>query len=267
MKRNGFTLMELLVVIAIIALLLSILMPSLQKVKKIARSTICMSNLKQWAYGYSMYTGENDGYFETSVGVNKVWMDVLRPYYEGIDKLRTCPMATKPGEKSEDVMRQQGVMSLRGEARKTWSYMFQDMNLGEMVTVYGSYGINGWISRVTEATKPAWSTWGFDGQWVNAWQKSTNVKQPSRVPVIADATWYHALPLAEDLPSQDPLKEDNLSHSMQRMCIDRHSSKINMTFMDWSVSDVKLKDLWFLKWNRNYDVSDIRVMNWPEYCK
>jgi len=45
-KRDGFTLIELLVVISIIALLLAILMPSLQRVKKQAQAVACMSNIK-----------------------------------------------------------------------------------------------------------------------------------------------------------------------------------------------------------------------------
>ena len=54
-ERNGFTLIELLVVIAIIALLLAILMPSLQRVKKQAQSVACLSNIKQWSYCWHMY--------------------------------------------------------------------------------------------------------------------------------------------------------------------------------------------------------------------
>ena len=44
--KQGFTLIELLVVISIIALLLSILMPALQKIKEQARAVICTANLR-----------------------------------------------------------------------------------------------------------------------------------------------------------------------------------------------------------------------------
>lgn len=61
--KNAFTLIELLVVIAIIALLLSILAPSLNKVKQLAGSVICGSNLKQLGISTIMYNMSNDGYF------------------------------------------------------------------------------------------------------------------------------------------------------------------------------------------------------------
>ncbi len=48
-RRIGFTLIELLVVIAIIALLMAILMPTLNQVKKQARTAACQGQLKQWA--------------------------------------------------------------------------------------------------------------------------------------------------------------------------------------------------------------------------
>ncbi len=60
---HGFTLIELLVVIAIIALLLSIMMPALQNVKKMAQGTVCMTNLKTLCTGWYMYHEDNRGYF------------------------------------------------------------------------------------------------------------------------------------------------------------------------------------------------------------
>jgi prepilin-type N-terminal cleavage/methylation domain-containing protein/prepilin-type processing-associated H-X9-DG protein len=57
---GGFTLIELLVVIAIIALLMAILIPTLQRAKESARETICRSNLKAVGLGIYMYLQDND---------------------------------------------------------------------------------------------------------------------------------------------------------------------------------------------------------------
>ncbi len=61
MKRTrAFTLIELLVVIAIIALLVSILMPSLQKAKELAKDVICRSNQKTVSTGIFLYCNQYD---------------------------------------------------------------------------------------------------------------------------------------------------------------------------------------------------------------
>lgn len=59
-KKRGFTLIELLVVIAIIALLLSIMVPSLKKVKDIAAMKLCGSNARQIMLACIMYSNENN---------------------------------------------------------------------------------------------------------------------------------------------------------------------------------------------------------------
>jgi prepilin-type N-terminal cleavage/methylation domain-containing protein/prepilin-type processing-associated H-X9-DG protein len=61
MKSRAFTLIELLVVIAIIALLMAILMPSLQLARDQAKRVHCTSNTKTLVLGWLMYKDEYDG--------------------------------------------------------------------------------------------------------------------------------------------------------------------------------------------------------------
>ncbi len=58
---KGFTLIELLVVISIIALLVSILMPALNKAKEQATSVVCLANIRSLSQAYYMYAMDNDG--------------------------------------------------------------------------------------------------------------------------------------------------------------------------------------------------------------
>lgn len=58
--KKGFTLIELLVVIAIIALLLSIVIPALNRAKTYAQRIVCGNNLRQQALGLTLYAEQND---------------------------------------------------------------------------------------------------------------------------------------------------------------------------------------------------------------
>ncbi|MCU0918358.1 MAG: type II secretion system GspH family protein, partial [Planctomycetes bacterium] len=60
MKSKGFTLIELLVVIAIIAILMAVLMPSLQRAREQGKRAACLSNLKQLQLAWIAYADDND---------------------------------------------------------------------------------------------------------------------------------------------------------------------------------------------------------------
>lgn len=81
---QAFTLIELLVVIAIIALLISILLPSLRNAREQAKCTVCLSNMRQIGLALRMYATENrDGIPSMSCPAydadpKNYWMAVLQ---------------------------------------------------------------------------------------------------------------------------------------------------------------------------------------------
>ena len=90
--RRGFTLVELLVVIAIIALLLSILMPSLRKAKSLAARVACAHNLKQISLAVSLYLDSNEDTFPCAqdplaagywLWMGRGWRSFVEPYLGG----------------------------------------------------------------------------------------------------------------------------------------------------------------------------------------
>ncbi len=86
-KRNiaGFTLIELLVVIAIIAMLVSLLLPSLQRAQELANRSVCAGNLRKLASACLLYADDWDGYGPPSGDMRSAanWYYPLAPYLGG----------------------------------------------------------------------------------------------------------------------------------------------------------------------------------------
>lgn len=86
LAKRAFTLIELLVVIAIIALLVSLLLPSLQKAKSLAKEVLCTTNLKAIGNATYIYQGDYDGRLPNAWAqqlnnmVHRNWKVLLAPY-------------------------------------------------------------------------------------------------------------------------------------------------------------------------------------------
>src|SRR5688500_964240 len=105
-RAQAFTLIELLVTVAIIALLISILLPSLTRVRSQAKSSVCLSNLKQIGTGLVMYLGQNRDFYPQHSSVVPAappppktrWPDALRHYMQNTEIYR-CPSLTDEQKK------------------------------------------------------------------------------------------------------------------------------------------------------------------------
>ena len=266
-KRKGFTLIELLVVIAIIAILMSILMPALQRVRKQARTVADQANVREWALYFSLYTQDYNGSFQEGVGDGHThhWFNALRSYYKNDHKMCCCPTALKP------LLDENGNQIGAWNTFSAWGKYTLARNGQGFAPEgdWGSYSINGWVEN-----PPAGVTSVYEGfETSNDW-RTPNVQGAGYIPLFFDAMRFNAFPLHTDQP---PPTEDipwESTQHMRRACINRHDGFINSAFLDWSVRKVGIKELWTLKWHRTYDTrgpytlaGGMRPRDWPLWMR
>jgi prepilin-type N-terminal cleavage/methylation domain-containing protein len=242
LKKKGFTLIELLVVISIIALLLSILMPSLQKAKESAKRLVCQAQLKQWGTIFHVYAFDNKGRnhnFWPSLKPNDGWdtylkrlaVEYYKPIYEDPDLLM-CPASSPTNNR-------------RG-SRASWV----NWTGSGLSGLTGSYGENLWTTN-PENDQISYSGGEFDEKYF--W-KTLSAPGGDKVPMFMDSVCPYMFPKSSDGP---PLTSDGQFTGgvdpIKYPCVDRHGrGTINILFLDMTVRKVELKELWTLKWSTHF---------------
>jgi len=219
LRRRGFTLIELLVVIAIIALLLAILMPALQRVKKQAKGVVCKNNLKQIGMGASLYALDYDLYIPRSANWsagNTPWFQLFMPF-----------LSQKP---TNDDYR-------NVEIFRCPSYPDKEQTV--------CYVVNGWpdndndrtrFSKVTDCKRPGSTIYLADNEdgWWRTIITNANERDITRCDVFEP----------EHLPDSDV----EAVSGGRRVARARHRSGCNVIYLDWHAGYMDAEDVTVEMW-------------------
>jgi prepilin-type N-terminal cleavage/methylation domain-containing protein/prepilin-type processing-associated H-X9-DG protein len=275
--RGGFTLIELLVVIAIIALPMAILLPALQRVRKQAKDVMCRANLKQWGVTLALYTEDNQGRLATDLsGWGGIWLfrgaflsgDDPNASQDSFHHFHTqgiigCPLATQPAGNG-GFSANFGTTKMKGSSGGTFAAW---EITSPAPAFHGSYGFNTYLfSGFSERPNLGFGLDAFPPLDVFF------LRGRSEIPMLLDAAGLWGTPRALDSPPRHESAAGGLN--MRAFCINRHGGHVNVLFLDWSIRKVGLKELWTLRWSRDFDraahwtkAGGMKAEDWPEWMR
>ncbi len=265
-KHKVFAPVEVVVVIFALWLSASIILPVLGQVRINSKNLLCRMNLRQWGDMFMMYTNDYDGHMPMGwtesppFDVKGIWPVALRPYYGDANEVRCCPTANKVF-RSDDPSPLNGVYVGWGKWGEDLQPVVPDWaEKGD----YGSYGINSWCHDPPLELLEMWGGQAVEHN-VRYW-RTISFQDGTNVPLFGDASWDGSGPDPRTNPPMPlPGRDAGKSNGMTNFTVPRHEGgTTNMLFLDFSVRNVKMKELWQLKW---YRLSEPAVHIWPDWME
>ncbi|MBW8002761.1 MAG: prepilin-type N-terminal cleavage/methylation domain-containing protein [Planctomycetes bacterium] len=263
-RRKAFTLIELLVVISIIALLMSILMPSLSKAREQAQRLVCSSHMRDLMVGMEVYSvkwdgvyvpcmdGSNDGDGAGPAGglgqadtpaygawiMNKDFRNIIG--YKG--SKTKIDMGDLGVEGLGTVMPAQFSCPTNSYAKKI-TLNILNQNFGTLA----SYGYNAteWYSSA-HGQGGLLEIWGNTLKRVQVGHKPANIRRPANKAVFLDSNdWYVHWQGANYVTGWDLFREDGPGvYSEGGPTLYRHGEGTNVTFYDGHVAYMRKTAVW-----------------------
>ena len=226
MKKQAFTLVEVMVVVIIIILLLTALIPALLAALYQAKDATCKARLKEWGATWTTFIEKNKNQFHDHT---VSWPEALRTDYKEDQTKLQCPATHVDNSKPFG----------------QWSETFDG------ITFNGSYSVNKWLCV---------------GGGAKYWESSLQMIKPDKTPIMLDGCVMDVLP--ENSDSRPSSGNGGTGTDMTSICITRHLQDddkwVNCLFANFSVREVKLKELWELKWHKTSDTKN-PPNSWPNW--
>jgi prepilin-type N-terminal cleavage/methylation domain-containing protein/prepilin-type processing-associated H-X9-DG protein len=253
--RPAFTLIELLVVISIVAMLVALLLPSLQQGGKQAKAVACQANLHQWGLLFATLAQGNEGRLRDRDSWDRCRTQQFAYYLDNFDFEAFCPLATRKTSQSG-----------AGGTFLAWYCPRHTYRAG-------SYGINGYTPAYDGGEQIGPQPSLQQKRWTDSYRKGG-----SAIPVLLDCALWAGYPSHLDGPPQTEAEAATAptmgGGSMKAFCMPRHGGFTNGLFMDWSVRKVGIKELWTLKWDPDFNTrgpwtraGGVQGQDWPVWMR